>query len=167
MRARLTQAHELVDVADTGAEYLYRLLEAATVTVSTLEEGWYRDVVIVGDLAPGETRHPEDLTYPESLYPVSSKALHDRGGYYTSDRTDPLILEFVEAMQGMEIGALMGVAIMSGGVARGEVNLTRRPGDPPFDREDFELVRDLATSFGTRLLVAMDIGASEEDDAGA
>jgi GAF domain-containing protein len=155
LRELLEPTDDLIHVAESGAEYFRELLDAATVTVSQLVDGRYRDLVVVGDLPPGEERHPPAAGYPQAEYPIATEALRVQGGYFGSGPEMPVFAEFVEALPLPEITSVMGVSIMSGGVARGEICLTRAPGGRDFDREDFELVRDLATVFGTQLLIAL------------
>lgn len=155
LRTRLNWFTEVVAVAEAGAEYLCELLGARTVTVTTYKEGRFQDLVNVGHLPSGEVRYPKDCMYPETMYPVSSRALHEQGGYITSDTSDPLFLEFYASMLGSDATSMMGVAIVSGGVTHGEVFLTRGRDQTAFDRDDFELARDLATTLGSALLAAL------------
>lgn len=155
MRQRLIGVSRTLDVAETGAEYLRELFTALTVTVSTLAEGRYRDLINVGYLPNGEVRYPDDCLYPEGMYPDTTQLLHSEGGYFTSDIDDPAFKEFILTMPESEATSVMGVSVVSGGVPRGEVCLTRGQRQPAFDREDFELARDLATTFGTRLMMAL------------
>ena len=48
----------------------------------------------------------------------------------------------------------MGIAIVTAGSLRGEVFLTRGRDQKAFDREDLELARDLATTFGGAMQTA-------------
>jgi hypothetical protein len=155
MRARLAGLADLIEVAEAGAEYLRELFVASTVTVSTLHRERYQDLVNVGYLPTGEARYPENCVYPVTLYPETTRRLTVDGGYYTSDEDADLFKEFIEAMPTTDASSVMGVSIVSGGVARGEACLTRGPRQSAFDRADFELARDLATTFGTQLMIAM------------
>lgn len=152
LRARIARK---VDVAESGAEYFLELFQGTTVTVSTLHRDRYRDLVNVGEIPVGEQRYPQDCLYPVTLYPETTKQLELNGGYFTSDEELHLFKEFVEASPATDATSVMGVSMISGGVARGEVCLTRGPAQEPFDRRDFLLARDLATTLGTHLLAAI------------
>jgi hypothetical protein len=110
LRTRLNWFTEVVAVAEVGAEYLFELLGARTVTVTTYKDGRYQDLVNVGHLPSGEVRYPKDCMYPETLYPVSTRALHEQGGYITPDTSDPLFLEFYASILGSDATSMMGVS---------------------------------------------------------
>lgn len=154
LREALGRHSQLTPVADAGAEFFLQLMTARTVTVTVLMDGVYCDLVIAGELPPGEVRYPADAVFAEELYPESTRLLRERGGYLTSDPQDPVSVEYAVSSVSLGFTSLMGVAIVQAGEVRGEVCLTRGPNQPAFTDDDFSLVRDLATSFGARLVTA-------------
>jgi len=154
LRAEINRFAELVPVAEAGAEFFRVTFSATTVTVTTYHRGRFRDLVNVGYLPPGEERYPQDCLYPETLYPESLRALQLDGGYFTSDLADPRLLEYSSTMAA-DATSVMGMAMVAGGEPRGEICLTRTGQQPPFDRQEFELARDLARLLGNRLMMAL------------
>lgn len=155
LRVALGERRRLLDVAEAGASFFCHLMVAKTVTVTTLIEDRYQDLVNIGELTLDDERFPPDTIYPVSMYPLTTHLLTESGGYLSSDPADPVFQEIVTAMPYNGVNSLMGVAVVSGGTVRGEVGLTRGHGEPAFNREDFEVARDLATAFGSRLAVAL------------
>jgi hypothetical protein len=156
LHARLEGLTSAIEIATVGAEYLYQLLVARTVTISTLDDGYYEDLVSVGYLPPREDFYPPDRRYAVSLFPIAVNELRDKQGYFTTDLNDPKYAEFVGSRDDVDVSSIMGVAIMTAGTVRGEVFCTRGRDEQPFDRDDLELARDLATPFGSILIKAMD-----------
>lgn len=155
LRTRLTRCTSVVEVAETGAEFFRELLTASTVTISTYEDGRYKDVVNAGYLPRGEEKYPgEDCYYPETMYPASTERLHERGGYYTSDQADPIFEEYLASTPTGDATSILGVSIVSGGRIIGEVFATRSGRQSALDGQDFELTRDLGTTLGTYLRMA-------------
>lgn len=93
--------------------------------------------------------------------PLGTEQLRRHGGYFTSDRDDPLFIEYLTLTPDPDVTAIMGVTLISGGTAHGEVLFTRGPTRSAFDIADLYLLRDLATTLGTRLRVAQRRADSE------
>ena len=165
LRDRLNAHTSVLATAEAGAEYFRTLLKADTVTVSTYLDGRYRDLVNAGYLPAGEVRFPSDSVYPDTLYPVTTEELRVHGGYFSVDTTDAVFKEWVAAVPRTKLASILGVGIVSGGSLRGEVCATRHD-VPGFDRDDFDLARDLATTLGSRLMMAIRRAAREDNPQG-
>ena len=156
IRGLIAAESSLVDLARAGATYLQELFTARTVTVSTLQNDQYEDLVSVGYLPPREQFYPPTSTYPMSLFPLAVRELQLHGGYFTSDLEDPKYQEFVGSREDTGVASVMGVAIVTAGALRGEIFCTRSWQQAAFDRDDLDLARDLATPFGSSLVAALD-----------
>ncbi len=145
---RLQQVVTPRDVARVGAEYFRDLLDARSASVSTHEDGVYHELANVGVLPPPSSWYPDKTLYPVSIYPLTTQQLKKHGGYFTEDLDDPDYVELVGSCEDPEVVSVMGIAIASGGELRGEVFLAKGRDKAPFDREDLDFARDLATAFG-------------------
>ena len=154
LRSRLQGKVTVRDVAKAGAEYFQELLDARTVSISMHEDDQYRELVNIGYLPPPDSWYPAESVYPDSLFPLATQDLHEYGGYFTSDLDDPKYQEFVGSRHDPEVTSIMGIAIVTAGSLRGEVFLTRGRDQKAFDRDDLELARDLATTFGGAMQTA-------------
>ena len=165
LRSRLLLHTSPTTVATVGAEYFRELFTARTVTVSTLQDNQYEDLVSVGFLPPREEFYPPETAdsalYPASLFPLAVEELRRHQGYFTSDLHDPKYAEFVGSRDDVDVSSIMGVAIMTAGALCGEVFCTRGAQQHAFDGEDLTLARDLATSFGSALMTALRVATTD------
>ena len=144
-----------LDTAEAGAAYFHDLYIARTVTVSSYADGRYQDLVNVGHIESLDARFPDDCMYPDSMYPLSTRELNTHGGYFTTDLDDAAYEEFTRSRHDPDVISILGVAMVTSGVLRGEIFMTRGRAEHPFDRSDLDLARDLATTFGSMLHMAM------------
>jgi GAF domain-containing protein len=151
LRGRLEHPATARDLAKAGAEFFRDLLQARTVSISTLEQGQYRELVNVGYLPSPNVWYPATSSYSEELFPIATRSLEEHGGYFTADFQDPKFDEFVGSKADPDVASIMGIAMVTAGSLQGEIFLTRGQHQRPFDREDLDLARDLATTFGLAL----------------
>jgi GAF domain-containing protein len=151
LRSELEGHRKLLVIAETGAELIRELLDARSVTVSTFTESHYQDLVNVGQLGQRDTRFPRDDVYMEDLYPAATELLQLGKGYCSSQRND-LVFQEMQADTGEEdLGSVLGVPMISGGVVRGEVSMRRGLEQTPFTADDMQILQDLATVLGSHL----------------
>ena len=88
--AAVAGAHTLDDVLEIVAEQTLRVVGAASVSICRWERelGLGRALINVGDLGPGEERHPLDEVYRLADFPLDV-ALLERGEPYLSAFNDP------------------------------------------------------------------------------
>jgi diguanylate cyclase (GGDEF)-like protein len=139
-------AHRLEDVLEVAAEQALAAASAASVSISRWERdrGQVRTLVNVGDLAPGEVRHPEDETYPLSDFPLVVDLLQ-RGESHVSAIDDPEADPAERALL-RELGkeCCIAVPIVHEGRTWGELYVTRAAGEPRFDGHDARLLEAIA-----------------------
>jgi GAF domain-containing protein len=155
LRQALGSRTRLLDIVEAGAEFLHTAFGARGVMVARLDGDVYRDLVNVGELPPGEDRFPTGGTYSDREYPLATRLLRDSGGYIASTPGDDLFEELLVALPST-VGSVIGVSIVSAGTARGEICMTRSKEQPAFTAQDFDVLRDLATIFGSRMVGALD-----------
>jgi GAF domain-containing protein len=155
LRQALGSRTRLLDIVEAGAEFLHAAFGARAVMIARLDGEVYRDLVNVGELPPGEDRFPTEASYSDREYPIATRLLRESGGYIASTPGDDLFEELFVALP-PTVGSVMGVSIVSAGTARGEISMTRSKEQPPFNAQDFDVLRDLATIFGSRMVDALD-----------
>jgi len=141
------------DVARVGSQYFRELLNARSVSVTTLEDGYFNELINVGTLPPPSGWYPKETVYPESVYPATTEKLR-AGGYFTANLEDPDYVELVGSRDDSEVQSVMGVPIVSGGQLLGEVFMAHGHGQGPFDQEDLDASCDLAGYLGDSLQAA-------------
>jgi GAF domain-containing protein len=151
LRNALSGHRQLLVIAESGAEMMRELLGARSVTVSTLTEGHYQDLVNVGQLGQRDVRFPRDDVYMEDLYPVATQLLQLGKGYRSASRDDLVFQEMQRDTGEEDLGSVMGAPMVSGGIVRGEVSMRRGLDQRPFTPEDLQVLQDLATVLGSQL----------------
>ncbi|MCZ3388454.1 MAG: hypothetical protein LH645_04885 [Actinomycetia bacterium] len=67
LRARLEPVAIVWDVARVRAEYFREFFDARSVSVTTLGDGLFNELVNVGSLPPPSRWYPDETVYPESV----------------------------------------------------------------------------------------------------
>jgi GAF domain-containing protein len=142
------------DVARVGSEFLRELFQARSVSLSTFGGSQYNELVSVGIFPPPSSWYPEETVYPDSVYPRTTQKLRDGGGYFTSDLESPEYVELVGSRNDLDVFSVMGVPMVSAGDFRGEVFIARGHDQMPFDAEDLDISRGLATFLSDALQAA-------------
>lgn len=155
LRTELSHHTQVSRIAEAAAEILRERFDARSVTVSTFTEGHWQDLVNVGQLGQRDKRFPRDDAYSYELYPVATRLL-ELGQGYRSSRPDDAVFQEMQMDTGeADLGSVMGVPMVSGGRVRGEVSMRRGQDQPPFSKDDMEVLKDLATVLGTHLWGAL------------
>ena len=71
-------AHRLEDVLELAAERALTAIGASSLSISRWQAGEVVTLINVGELGPGEERHPADERYPLSLYPRTPRGPEQR-----------------------------------------------------------------------------------------
>ena len=150
-------AHRIEDVVEIAASRACEAVGAASLSISRWEvQGQVlRTLVNVGDLGPGEERHPEDEIYRLDEYD-QLRAIIERGHDWRSSIDDEDIHPRErELLTRLGKAHATGVGIRLGGMPWGELWAARRADQPPFTERD---VRFLHTITG---LIASAAGRAE------
>jgi len=149
LRAAMAEATGLLNVTEAAATVILQLTAAYEVSVSLLDGENYWDVVDVSSHAR-PTLYP-NLRYPLSDYPVGSDRLLSGRGYVGNESNDEVMLEYARQCPDAPVGSIMSVPIIALGGVHGEVFLIRDVGEPPFTRDELDLVSECAPLLGARL----------------
>ncbi|MEO8329210.1 MAG: GAF domain-containing protein [Candidatus Nanopelagicales bacterium] len=157
LRSALDAQTGLRAVVEAAAETICELLATKSVSLVLLDDRGYRDLVNVGYLAPGEVRFPEDEGNAAGSYPASTTRLLAGQAYVTIGSCLQLLDEYQNLAPGQSIGAVMGLPILHDDVVWGEVFLIRDIEAPGFNNDDLQVAYALATEFGLRLPVLLEV----------
>jgi GAF domain-containing protein len=149
IRDILENTRGLLRTCELVGEEIRELVAARSVTISLIENDTYRDLVIVGYLAPGEERLPRNHQYPATLYPTAYELLLSQRAYVSS-QSPQIREEHMVDDSTVSAGCFMGIPIIAGNEVRGELFATRAKLVPEFTQDDLDIVRDLLTQLGAR-----------------
>ena len=138
-------------VSEATAETVLEIMDAKSVSIILLDDRGCRDLVNVGQLAPGEYRFPEDEAYPAGCYPAATTRLLAGEWYVSIGSGLDLLRKYGELTPEQNIGSVLGVPVMYGGEVWGEIFMLRGTQAAEFTTEDLQVARDLATQFGMGL----------------
>ena len=152
-RSRLREAidarSDLLGVVEAAASVIREELSARTVTVTLLQDEYYRDLVKVGEYAPEEAVDPTDR-FPASDYPEATARLLAHEAYVSGGSNGAeVVQEHLQLVPPDRVSGFMGVPIVASGEVRGEVFATRKASEPSFTTDDVSVARDLATELGS------------------
>jgi len=149
VRDILDNTRGLLRTCELVAEEIRDLVAARSVTISLIEDGNYRDLVVVGYLGSNEERFPTNTQYPAQLYPTATEQLLAQHPY-VSTQSPRIRDEHMVDDSTVSAGCFMGIPIVAGNEVRGELFATRAKLVPEFTEDDVEIVRDLLTQLGVR-----------------
>ncbi len=139
-------ASSLEELLDLAADQSLPALEAVSVSISRWESGAeiLRTLVNAGRMAPGEVRHPED-----EIYRLSGddplKQLLLTGGSYVGVVDDPNLHPLERSLlERLGVRSCVGVPVMLGDAAWGEMWATRDASHPDFGPRDVRLLTAIA-----------------------
>jgi len=150
LRTAMADATGLLNVTEAAAAVILQLTAAHEVSVSLLDGDHYWDVVDVSADAERGTLYP-DLRYPLSDFPVGSDRLLSGRGYVGNEPDDEVMIEYARQCPDSPVGSIMSAPIIALGGVHGEVFLIREVGEPPFTRDELDLVSECAPLLGARL----------------
>ncbi len=151
LRSVIDDESGLRAVSEATAETVMEIMDAKSVSIVLLDDRGYRDLVNVGQLAPGEHRFPEDEPYPAGCYPTATTRLLAGEWYVTIGSSPDLLRQYEELSPQQSIGPVLGVPVMYGREVWGEIFMLRGRHTADFTTEDLQVARDLATQFAIGL----------------
>jgi diguanylate cyclase (GGDEF)-like protein len=131
-------------VVELAAERSLAATGAASLSIGRWEEGWIETLVNVGQLGPGEQRHPKDERYPLDQYPTTARVLAGGGMMMAAvddEHTDPAHRELLRRL---EKESSLTVPIVIEGATWGELWATSAAGQPRLDERDGVFLRAIA-----------------------
>ncbi len=155
LRAALGREAGLKTAAEATAETILELMVAKSVSIVLLDDRGYRDLVNIGQLAPGDHRFPEDEPSAANYYPAATTRLLGGESYVTIGSAHQLLKDYRKLAPGQSIGPVMGVPVMHAGEVWGEVFMLRDARAPGFTEADLDMACDLASQFGVQLPVLL------------
>jgi GAF domain-containing protein len=141
---------QLKDLAFGAATTVAEIMAAASAHVTLIEGAFFRDLVNVGHLDPGQVTFPQDQVYGLDRFPAAAERLLSHRGYLSTDDL-AVVTEYLRHQPTAAPSSFMGVPIVARGQVFGELFLCRLPGEPEFTYEDLELAMDLGTVIGSRI----------------
>ena len=147
LREAIDETSGLLGVVEAAASVICEELGARTVTVTLLQDDYYRDLVKVGEYDPEEAVDPGDR-FPASDYPEATARLMAHEAYVSGGNGQRVAEEHAEIVPATRVSGFMGVPIVAQGEVRGEVFATRKASEPSFTDDDVSVARDLATELG-------------------
>jgi GAF domain-containing protein len=149
LRDAISTKSDLLGVVAAAASVIREELGARTVTVTLLQDDYYRDLVKVGEYAPEEAVDPNDR-FPASDYPEATARLLAHEAYVSgTSNGHEVVREHLQIVPPIKVSGFMGVPIVAAGEVRGEVFATRKASEPSFTEDDVSVARDLATELGS------------------
>ena len=149
----LSGAQATTDVVGTAAAEAHRVLGADVVSVSVWERetGLLRVLVNFGSLAPDETPHPQDETYPVSDFPTVLLSEDDLGPWVQLAETGSGDPKRVDLLRRRGRSCALIAPIVFGGRAWGELYAARATGQPLYTEADLEYAETLSAQIAAGL----------------
>ncbi|HMS61288.1 MAG TPA: diguanylate cyclase [Solirubrobacteraceae bacterium] len=146
-------AHKLEEVIEIAAEEALGAIGAASLSIERwiADRGILRTLVNVGDLAPGEERHPVDELYQLEGDRDLRRVLEDGGTYFCS-LDDPEIADVeAEMLRALGKNSSVAVPITFGGETWGQIWATRRADQQPFSERDARFLHAISGQVGSAI----------------
>ncbi|MCU0313860.1 MAG: diguanylate cyclase [Solirubrobacteraceae bacterium] len=146
-------AHRIEEVIEIAAEEAREAIGAASLSIERwLEDrSMLRTLINVGDLAPGEDRHPADEIYRLEGDRMLRSVLQEGGTYFCSlDDADLPPIER-DLLTGLGKHSSVAVPIMFGGETWGQIWAARREDQPSFDERDARFLHAISGQIGAAI----------------
>ena len=150
VREAMASATGLLPVAEAAAVAIASLMSAWEVTVSLIDGSEYWDIVDICDEPDGWPRFP-DYHYPLSDYPVGTERMLSGKGYTSGDAAEEVMQEIERQWPEVPVSSIMSAPIIALGGVHGEIFLVREGSTPPFNRDELDVMSEVATLVGARL----------------
>jgi len=151
-------------VAEAAAIAIRSLMSAWEVTISLIDGSEYWDIVDICEEPDGWPRFP-DYHYQLSQYPVGTERMLSGKGYTSGNAADEVMLEIERQWPEVPIGSIMSAPIIALGGVHGEIFLVRDGDTPPFNRDELDVMSEVATLLGARLPALVSNYLDSQDDA--
>lgn len=143
LAALVTESHDAMSTIEAVAETARDLLGAASLSISSRDEGgtFLSTLVNVGDLGPGEVRWPTDERYELATYPRTVEVLQANRHRVTLAHVDDPASDPAEVALLGHLGkaSCLNAPIVVDGVLWGELYASRHAHQPRFDAYTTEL----------------------------
>ncbi|MBA2239805.1 MAG: sensor domain-containing diguanylate cyclase, partial [Solirubrobacterales bacterium] len=144
-------ASSLDDVIEETSEEARRAVGAASLSVSRFEkrDRQLHTLINVGELGPGEQRHPVDEAYSADDYPLVAAMLETACPYFNTlddPYCDPMARQLLEQFGK---GSDLGVPVRVEGSTWGEIWATKAVNEAPFSAEDVAFLEAIAGQYAT------------------
>ena len=150
VREAMASATGLLPVSEAAALVIASLLSAWEVTISLIDGSEYWDIVDICLEPDGWPRFP-DYRYPLSDYPAGTERMLSGKGYTSGNAADEVMKEIERQWPEVPIGSIMSAPIIALGGVHGEIFLVRDASKPHFNRDELDVVSEVATLLGARL----------------
>ena len=164
VRQAMAGAVGLLPVTQAAAQAICDVMNATQTTVILIDNDCYWDVADVWVQPPDFESSPRRSRYPISDYPVGTERLMSGRGYFSGDAVDEALIECKRLWPRASIGSIMGVPIIALGEIHGEIFLMRDESSAPFNRDDLDVVAELAPLVGARLPALLANYADDDKD---
>jgi hypothetical protein len=166
VREAMASATGLLPVTEAAALAIAALTSAWEVTISLIDGSEYWDIVDVCREPDGWPRFP-NFRYPLSDYPVGTERMLSGKGYTSGNAADEVMKEIERQWPEVPISSIMSAPIIALGGVHGEIFLVRDASVPPFNRDELDVVSEVATLLGARLpaLVSNYLDSLDTSDA--
>jgi GAF domain-containing protein len=141
----------LEPIAAAASSFIFEHFEADAAAISLLKADWYRTLVTIGDMVPGQRRHVEGAAFPTRMYPTVTETLRDGRGYLASLGNDGGIPESQRFLGQFKKSSSMGSPITYQGETVGELWVARVTGRPHYTGHDLAALLDLGRQIGYRM----------------
>ena len=141
------------ETVERAAEEALVALDAASVSVSRLVPGtgMVQVIVNVGDLAPGEERHPEHEVYRLEEFRLLLQVVSEQRAWFASHDDPDIDPAELELLAKLGKASALGAPILVDGSLWGEFYATRAHGAQPFSEADRSYVEALVAIMGSAL----------------
>ena len=146
-------AHKLEEVIEIAAEEALGAIGAASLSIERWvpDRGILRTLVNVGDLAPGEERHPTDEIYQLEGDRDLRRVLEDGGTYFCSLDDPEIVGVEAELLRALGKHSSVAVPIAFGADTWGQIWATRRADQPPFNERDARFLHAISGQVGSAI----------------
>lgn len=166
VREAMASATGLLPVAEAAAVAIRRLMSAWEVTISLIDGSEYWDIVDICEEPDGWPRFP-DYRFPLSDYPVGTERMLSGKGYVSGNAADEVMLEIERQWPEVPVGSIMSAPIIALGGVHGEIFLVREGSAHPFNRDELDVMSEVATLVGARLPALVSNYLDSQDTATA
>jgi diguanylate cyclase (GGDEF)-like protein len=151
--AAVAAAHALDDVIEIAAEEARRALGAGSLSISRLERepGHLRTLINVGELAPGEERHPTDELYPLGDFPRLVSLLENGQPHLAAVDDPECDASERELLRALNKVSAVAVPIVFGDGVWGELYASRGPSENPFSEREVRFLQTISGQIGAAI----------------
>ncbi len=146
-------AHKLEEVIEIAAEEARSAIDAASLSIErwSPDQGMLRTLVNVGDLAPGEERHPVDEIYQVAGDRDLRRVLEEGGSYYCSLDDHGIADVEADLLRALGKHSSVAVPITFGAETWGQIWAARTADQPAFGERDARFLHAISGQVGSAI----------------